>query len=96
MPTETATRNVTVTSPHGLHARPSVVIVKTVRQYDAQVTICRNGQSVDAASILDLMSLGAAQGTELVLSAKGPQAEEVLEALARQFEAEFEIDYKAR
>lgn len=94
MSTESFTRTVTVTNRHGLHARPAVVIVKTVQKYDAQVTIHRNSQSVDAASILDLLSLGAAQGSELILSASGPQAEEVLDALVQLFDAEFEVDYK--
>ena len=94
MQTETATRTVVVTNPHGLHARPSLVIVKTVKGYDAKVTIRRDGQIVDAASILDLLSLGASQGTELVLSAKGRQAEEVLEALVHLFDVEFEVEYK--
>jgi phosphotransferase system HPr (HPr) family protein len=94
MSAETATRTVAVTNQHGLHARPCLVIVKTVQKYDAQVTIRRGNQIVDAASILDLLSLGATQGTELVLSAKGRQAEEVIDALAQQFDAEFEIDYK--
>ena len=93
MSPETFTRAVIVTNPHGLHARPSLIIVKTVQRYDAQVKIHRNGQSVDAASILDLLSLGATQGTELLLSANGRQAEEVIEALARLFDAEFEVDY---
>jgi phosphotransferase system HPr (HPr) family protein len=94
MTAETATRTVAVTNLHGLHARPAVVIVKTVKKYDANVTICRGNQIIDASSILDLLSLGAAQGTELVLSAKGRQAEEVIEALAQLFDAEFEVDYK--
>ena len=94
MSAETSTRTVTVTNRHGLHARPSVIIVKTVRMYDAQVTIRRGNQVVDAASILDLLSLGATQGTELILSATGRQAEEVIEALARLFDAEFEVDYQ--
>ena len=94
MSPETSTRTVTVTNRHGLHARPSLVIVKTVQKYDAQVTIRRDNQIADAASILDLMSLGAEQGTELLLSATGRQAEEVIAALAQQFDAEFEIDYK--
>ena len=68
MSPETSTRTVTVTNRHGLHARPSVIIVKTVQKYDAQVTIRRGNQIVDAASILDLLSLGAAtrHGTYLV------------------------------
>ena len=93
MSAKTHTRAVTVTNRHGLHARPAVVIVKTVRKYDAQVTIQRKAQRVDAASILDLLSLGATQGTELLLSASGRQAEEVLDALVRLFDAEFEVDY---
>jgi len=94
MSAETSTRAVTVTNRHGLHARPCLAIVKTVQEYDAQVTIHSNGQVADAASILDLMSLGAAQGTELILSASGPQSEEVMEALTHLFDTEFEIDYK--
>jgi len=47
-----------------------------------------------AARILELMSLGAAQGTELTLSAEGPDAEQALEALATLFAHEFEIVYK--
>ena len=94
MPTETFTRTVTITNRHGLHARPAVVIVKTARKYDAQVTIRKGNQTADAASILDLLSLGAAQGTQLLLSAKGRQAKEVIEALGKAFDAEFEVDYK--
>ncbi|MGO9114411.1 MAG: HPr family phosphocarrier protein [Thermoguttaceae bacterium] len=96
MSPETSTRTVVVTNRHGLHARPALVIVKTVQGYDAQVTIRRGNQIVDAASILDLLSLGAAQGTELVLSAKGRQAKDAIEALAQQFDTEFEIDYKGQ
>ncbi len=94
MSAETVTRTVNVTNRHGLHARPANVIVKTVRKYDARVTIHKGNQIVDAASIFDLMSLDATQGTELVLSATGRQAKDVVEALAQQFAAEFEIDYK--
>ena len=90
---EPSTRNVTVTNPHGLHARPSLGIVKTVKKYDAKVTIHRGNHSIDAANMLDLLSLGAAQGTKLVLSASGPQAEEVLDALVHLFDVEFEVEY---
>jgi hypothetical protein len=58
------------------------------------VTVQKDGQTANAANILELMSLGAAQGTELVLSAKGSNAEEALNALARLFANEFEILYK--
>jgi phosphotransferase system HPr (HPr) family protein len=94
MSAKTFSRAVTITNRHGLHARPAVTIVKTVRKYDAQTTIRKGNQTVDAASVLDLLSLGATQGAELLLSAKGRQAQEVIEALAQLFAAEFEVDYK--
>ena len=43
------------------------------------------GQTVNAADVLQLLSLGASRGTELTLSAAGPDAEQVLDALAQQF-----------
>jgi phosphocarrier protein HPr len=91
---EPSTRTVMITNRHGLHARPSVIIVKTVRKYDARVTVRRGNQTVDASSVLDLLSFGAEKGTELVLAASGPQAEEVLDALVHLFDIEFEVDYK--
>ncbi len=90
---ESSTRTVTITNAHGLHARPSLIIVKTVKKYDAKVTIGRGNHFIDAASILDLLSLGAAQGAKLILSASGPQAEEVLDALVHLFDVEFEVEY---
>lgn len=85
------TRTIHITNPHGLHARPCLAIVNTVRRYHAQVTVRKNGQTADAASILDLMSLGATQGTELVLAAKGPDAQQALNALAHLLANEFDV-----
>jgi phosphocarrier protein len=90
---EESIRNVTITNVHGLHARPSLIIVKTVKKFDANVKITRDNHSIDAANMLDLLSLGAGQGTKLVLSATGPQAEEVMEALVHLFDVEFEVEY---
>lgn len=82
---KSATRKVTIVNPTGLHARPSLAIVNTVRKYQSQVTVRKDDQVVNAGDILQLLTLGATQGTELVLSAKGPDAEEVLAALAELF-----------
>lgn len=94
MQADTSTRTVSITNPHGLHVRPCLAIVNTVRRHQAEVSVKKNGQTANAASILELMSLAAPQGTELVLSAQGPNAEEALDALARLFANEFEILYK--
>lgn len=68
--------NVQVTNPLGLHARPAAVLARAMAGYDATVTV----DGVDAASILELMTLGATQGRTLELVATGPQADEALAA----------------
>ena len=89
MVNNTATRTVIVRNPAGLHARPSLAVSQTVRKSQSRVTIQNHKQTVDAGDILQLLSLGATHGTELTLSATGPDAEEVLDALARQFADRF-------
>jgi len=86
---KTATRTVTVSNPTGLHARPSVAIATTVRKYKSKVQIRRDSQVVNAGEVLQLLTLGASQGTKLTLTAKGPDAEEVLDALVVLFAGGF-------
>jgi phosphotransferase system HPr (HPr) family protein len=85
MVNKSATRKVVVQNPAGLHARPSLAVSQTVRASQSKVEIRAPRQTVDAAEILQLLSLGATQGTELELSATGPDAKQVLDALADQF-----------
>jgi phosphotransferase system HPr (HPr) family protein len=85
------TRKVIVVNPAGLHARPSLAVSQTVRASQSKVEIHAPGQTVNAADVLQLLSLGAGRGTELVLSAAGPDAEEVLSTLAEQFADGFGI-----
>ena len=89
MARRSATRRVIVTHPPGIHARPSLAIVKTVGQFRSKVRIRSGDQEVDASEILEVMSLGVPQGAELTLSAEGPDAEQVLDALARLFADNF-------
>jgi phosphocarrier protein HPr len=87
------TRTVVVTNRHGLHARPCSTIVNAVGRHQANVTIQKDNRTVDASSVLDLMTLAATQGTELVISATGPETAEVMEALVRLFADEFGVAY---
>jgi phosphocarrier protein HPr len=91
--TTTANRTVLVTNAKGLHLRPCSAIVTVVRRHRADVTVQKGNQSADATSILDLLSLAAPPGTELVLSATGADADEALDALASLFGDKFEIVY---
>jgi phosphocarrier protein HPr len=85
MVNRSATRKVVVVNPAGLHARPSLAVSQTVRGSRSKVRIRASGETVDAADILQLLSLGAVKGTELALSAVGPDAEAVLDSLVKQF-----------
>jgi len=54
------------------------------------VVVHKGAQSVDAASILELLTLAASHGTELVLSATGAESQEVLDAVAGLFDGGFQ------
>ncbi|MGB9521862.1 MAG: dihydroxyacetone kinase phosphoryl donor subunit DhaM, partial [Anaerolineales bacterium] len=75
---------VKLTNPHGLHARPAAQFVQTVLAHEAQVTVQKLGQSSKIApgnSLNALTSLGATAGDEIVITAQGKHAQEVLQAL---------------
>ena len=90
MNTAPLTRKVTVRNPQGLHARPADLLVRLASKFEAKILIGSNGALVDCKSILSLLTLGAAQGTELSLSAEGSDAEEALQSISDLFEAGFD------
>lgn len=78
-------RTVVLRNPLGLHARPAASLARMVSGYDAAVTI--NG--VNAASVLELMKLGAAGGQQLTVVASGAQAEQAVAAVVEAVEGGF-------
>jgi PTS hybrid protein len=84
-PADGVARELTLRNPLGLHARPAAELARTVGGFDASVTI--NG--VDAASVLELMKLGATGGQRLMVRADGPDASAALDAVARAVEGGF-------
>ncbi|QEG33301.1 HPr family phosphocarrier protein [Bythopirellula goksoeyrii] len=83
-------RIVVITNEQGLHARPAQLMARLALQFESIIDLVRDNQRVDAKSILHMLTLGADQGTELIIEAKGPDAEEALDALVRLVESEFE------
>ena len=76
-------REVKIVNARGLHARAAAQVVKLARQFDAEITLMHEGQTVTACSIMDLLLLAAGPGSHVIIQASGPQAEAALEALAR-------------
>ncbi len=74
-------RTVVVASAHGLHARPAAIFTQAAAKAGVPVTIAKNGKSVNAASILGVISLGIDHGDEVELNVEGEGAEQVLDEL---------------
>jgi phosphocarrier protein HPr len=88
----TAHRSVEVVNKRGLHARASAKFVKLASDFDAEVTVSREGQEVDARSIMGLMMLGAGPGSVLDIAAEGAEAEAALTALVELVQSGFDED----
>lgn len=75
-------RELRIVNRKGLHARASAKFVQTVERYDSDVTVTRCGETVGGRSIMGLLTLGAAQGTTIAVTAKGSDAEACLDGIA--------------
>ena len=88
-----AEARVVLTNRMGLHARPSTQIATTVGRFASEVQVAKDGLAVDAKSVLELLMLAAECGTELTVTAQGPDAEEAVQAVVRLVQDRFgEID----
>ena len=84
-----STRAVVVANAQGLHARPASLIMKLANQFESKIELIKDNQSVDGKSIIEILTLGAAPGTNLIIVATGPDAEAALDALAELFASKF-------
>ena len=81
-----------IVNARGLHARASAKFVKRAADFDAEVRVSRDGQTVDAQSIMGLMMLAAGQGCSVEIEAEGPQAQAALDALCTLIADRFDED----
>ena len=87
-----ANRTVEIVNKRGLHARASAKFVKLAATFDAEVRVSKDGQTVDARSIMGLMMLAAAPGCCIDIVAEGEQADEAVDALVDLVAARFDED----
>ena len=66
------TQEIEVLNKLGLHARPSAQLAKAANLYRASITLTHGKRSVDAKSILGLMTMALPYGTKLTLNVDGP------------------------
>ena len=65
----------------GLHARPASAFVRLAGQYEAEVTVAKDGLEVNGKSIMGVLMLAAERGSAIVVRTEGPDADEALDAL---------------
>jgi phosphocarrier protein HPr len=83
-------RTVEIVNERGLHARASAKFVKLAGGFDAEVTVSRDGHTVDARSIMGLMMLAAGPGSTIDIAAEGAEARAAVDALAELVAARFD------
>ncbi len=86
------TRELEILNQRGLHARASAKFVKCVEEFDANVTVSHDGQTVPGTSILGLMMLAAAKGTIVTVTTEGPDADEAMAAITAMLADRFGED----
>lgn len=84
------TKKIAVINEHGLHARPAAKIAGLAATARSSVWLIKNGNKVDASSIIDLLSLCCTKGTDVTLQIDNPEDLGILNKIADLFESGFQ------
>ena len=76
----------------GLHARAASKLVKLASEFDCELTIEKDDQSVSCKSIMGVMMLAASCGSRVTLFADGQDAQEAMDALTKLIDRRFDED----
>ncbi len=85
-------RSAKIVNTKGLHARAAAKFCKLAEQFDATVMVSKGDLEVSSCSIMGLLMLAAAQGTEVQLEARGADAANAMTALSELIENGFDED----
>ena len=80
---------VRIANKKGLHARASAKVVEAAARFQSEIMVTKGGQAVNARSIMGLMMLAASLGSEVEISAEGPDSDEAMAAILALAEAKF-------
>jgi phosphocarrier protein len=80
---------VIIPNKRGLHARASAKVVEASARFQSDIHIIKDGTAVNGRSIMGLMMLAASIGSEVEITAEGPDAAEALKAILALVEAKF-------
>lgn len=84
-------RWVTINLAEGLHMRPADAFVSLAKQFEADIQLIKDAESVDGKSILAIITLAAAQGEKLLIRGEGSDAETAVDQLAELVQRDFDL-----
>lgn len=76
----------------GLHARPAALFVETATRFKSDIMVVKDDLEINGKSIMGVLMLAAACGTELVIDATGEDCEDALDALDNLIKGKFDED----
>lgn len=82
-------KEITMTNDTGLHARPAAMFVNMATKFKSEIMVRKGEKQVNAKSILAVLSLGIAKGSDIVISAQGSDEEEAIGSLTGLIESNF-------
>ena len=80
-------KQIIVTRDGGLKAQDAALFIRNANEYQSQIRIRLGEKSVNAKSLLGVLSMGVRHGAVLTVTAEGPDEEDAVNALRRYFEA---------
>jgi len=81
MPDTTSRATVTISNPQGLHMRPAYMFAEAASQFASKIEVAKDSVKIDGKSVLSILTLGAAQGSEVSIEATGDDAERAIATL---------------
>lgn len=72
---------IVLTAKDGFHARPASMFVKMANGFQSEIQLVCGENTVNGKSIMSILTLGASSGSEVTLTADGPDEAEAMEAL---------------
>tara|TARA_B100001057_G_C22760298_1_gene915486 strand:+ start:993 stop:1292 length:300 start_codon:yes stop_codon:yes gene_type:complete len=88
--TETHSFTLTVSNKMGVHARPAAMIVRIASRYSGEIWVTKDDEKVNAKSIMGIMMLAAAKGTELLFECEIENAVEFENEMSEVFASKFQ------
>ena len=86
-------QKVKIANSNGMHARPATKFSEIANKYTAEIRIKTKNKEVDGKSVIELLTLGAESGTEIMIRARGVDAAEALDALEGLVKSKFEEEF---